>query len=293
MMDRQAVIFGSKGMLARALAAELVSRGIDFVGLDLPECDLTRQADVAAVFARIRPSVVFNCAAFTKVDACEQQRELAEAVNGYAVGTLATMCREFDATLVHISTDFVFDGVGTRPYLTTDKPAPVSAYGRSKLLGEELLQKANPARWLIIRTAWLYGVGGPNFPRTMVEVARQGKPLRVVNDQVGAPTYTEDLAEAMVDLTLSRAHGIFHCTNSRQTNWFEFAQATLETFDVAADLQPVTTEQYLAMRPNQARRPAYSVLDLTTLEAALGRPMRPWREALGDFRQKVEANCGF
>lgn len=292
-MDRQAVIFGSKGMLARALAAELVSRGIDFVGLDLPECDLTRQADVASVFGRIRPSIVFNCAAFTKVDACEQQSELADNVNGYAVGTLATMCREFDATLVHVSTDFVFRGDGKRPYLPADTPAPVSAYGRSKFLGEQLLQQANPARWLIIRPAWLYGIGGPNFPRTMVEVAKQGKPLRVVNDQVGCPTYTEDLAQAMVDLTLSRARGIFHCTNTGETNWYEFAKATLETFSIPADLQPVTTEQYLAMRPNQARRPAYSVLDLTSLEAALGRPMRSWREALKDFRSKVEANCGF
>ncbi len=292
-MHRQAVIFGSKGMLARALAAELVSRGIDFVGLDLPECDLTRQTDVASVFGRIRPSVIFNCAAFTKVDACEQQVELANSVNGYAVGTLATMCREFDTALVHISTDFVFSGNGQHPYQPTDTPAPVSAYGRSKLLGEQLLREANPQRWLIIRTAWLYGIGGPNFPRTMVEVARQGKPLCVVNDQIGCPTYTEDLAQVMVDLTLARARGIFHCTNSGPTSWYDFAKAALETFDIPADLQPVSTEQYLAMRPNQARRPAYSVLDCTSLHTALGRTMRPWQQTLADYHRKVQDNGGF
>jgi dTDP-4-dehydrorhamnose reductase len=292
-MHRQAVIFGSKGMLARALAAELVSRGIDFVGLDLPECDVTRQADIASVFQRIRPSVVFNCAAFTSVDACEQQAELANNVNGYAVGCLATMCREFGACLVHISTDFVFSGTGARPYLPTDEPAPVSAYGRSKLLGEQLLREANPQRWLIVRTAWLYGIGGTSFPRTMVELARQGKPLRVVNDQIGCPTYTEDLASAVVDLTIARARGVFHCTNSGPTSWYDFANAALAAFGVSADLQPVSTLQYLAMRPNQARRPAYSVLDCGGLEAALGRPMRPWQQALGDFRRKVQAGGGF
>lgn len=292
-MHRQAIIFGSKGMLARALAGELVARGIEFVGLDLPECDLTRQADIATVFHRIRPNVVYNCAAFTKVDACEQQVELANSVNGYAVGSLATMCREFDATLVHISTDFVFSGNGQHPYRPADVPAPLSAYGRSKLLGEQLLRDANPQRWIIIRTAWLYGIGGPNFPRTMIEVARQGKPLRVVNDQVGCPTYTNDLAQAMVDLTLARASGIFHGTNSGQTSWYDFAKTTLEKFAIQADLQPVTTQQYLAMRPNQARRPAYSVLDCTSLETALGRPMRPWQQTLDDYQRKVQDNGGF
>ena len=288
-----AIIFGSKGMLARALAAELRALGADFFGYDLPECDLTRPADVAAVFQKHQPKLVFNCAAFTKVDRCEQKVEIANLVNGYSVGTLAEMAKAHGSKLIHISTDFVFDGKGTRPYQPSDTPAPISAYGRSKLLGETLLQEVNPAGFAIIRTAWLYGVGGASFPRTMVEVARQNKPLRVVSDQVGCPTYTADLAKVMVAISHSNAAGIFHCTNSEPTNWYEFARETLAQFEVDGDLQPINSDEYQKMRPSAAPRPSYSVLDCAALEAALGRKMRPWKEALGDFAQAVSANGGF
>lgn len=292
-MSQMAVIFGSKGMLARALAAELKSRGIAFVGLDLPNCDLCRPADVAASFQLYQPNLVFNCAAFTRVDACEDQQPLANAVNGHAVMTLAEMAKAFGAKLIHVSTDFVFEGNSDRPYRPEDEPGPISAYGRSKLLGERLLAQVNPPGWATLRTAWLFGVGGPNFPRTMVEVGRQGKPLRVVSDQVGCPTYTEDLASAMIDVALRDAQGIFHCTNSGQTNWYELACEALRVFGVSADIAPITTDEYLAMRPKQAKRPAYSVLDCSSLETAIGRKMRPWQETLPDFRDKVQANGGF
>ncbi len=288
-----AVIFGCKGMLARALAAELAGRGISFVGRDLPECDLTKAGDVEAVFSEVRPRVVYNCAAFTKVDLCEQQEELANAVNGHAVGTLAEMAKKYGAKLIHISTDFVFDGNGRTPYRPDDKPAPLSAYGRSKLLGEQALQQTNPPGWAILRTAWLYGVGGPSFPRTMVEVARQGKPLRVVDDQRGCPTYTVDLAKAMVAVAQADVSGIFHCTNSEPTTWYEFARETLEQFKVPADLSPISSEQYKQMRPDSAHRPSYSVLDCSSLEQAIGQKMRTWKQALVDFVKAVEANGGF
>ena len=292
-MDQFAVIFGSNGMLARAVKAELAGRGINFIGLDLPECDLIRGADVAGVFQRFQPTLVFNCAAHTRVDACEKEFPLAEAINGYAVGTLAEMAKAFDARLIHVSTDFVFDGKFTRPYRPDDRPAPIQAYGRSKLIGEKMIQQIQPRSWAVIRTAWLFGVGGASFPRTMVEIGRQGKPLRVVNDQVGCPTYTEDLASAMVDMSLVEDSGVFHCTNSNPTNWFDFAVETLNVFKVKADIQPVSTTQYLASRPQQALRPSYSVLDCSTLEAAIGRKMRPWQDTLGDFRKAVDANGGF
>ena len=288
-----AVIFGSKGMLARALAAELKTAAIDFVGYDLPECDLTRPADVAAIFQKHQPRLIFNCAAFTKVDLCEQQEKIAELVNGNAVGTLAEMAKAHGFKLIHISTDFVFDGKGTRPYQPGDKPAPISAYGRSKLLGETLLQKVNPPGFAIIRTAWLYGVGGASFPRTMVEVARQNKPLRVVSDQVGCPTYTADLAKVMVAIAQSTAEGIFHCTNSEPTNWHEFARETLQQFQVPAELTAISSDEYQKMRPSAAPRPSYSVLDCSSLEAAIGKKIRPWKEALGDFTKAVNANGGF
>lgn len=292
-MAQSAVIFGCKGMLARALAEELTSRGIEYAGFDLPECDLTRCADAAAVFERLNPRIVYNCAAFTKVDLCEDQKQLADAVNGYAAQGLAELCREFGSKLIHISTDFVFDGRGTRPYSPGDTPSPLSAYGRSKLLGETLIQEANPAGWAILRTAWLYGVGGASFPRTMVEVARAGKPLKVVNDQIGCPTYTVDLAKVMVDVAQKDARGIFHCTNAGPTNWYEFAAETLKRFSVKADLSPTTTAEYLQARPKQAIRPLYSVLDCQSLEEAIGRKMRPWQDALGDFVAAVNAKGAF
>lgn len=292
-MAETALIFGSKGMLARALAEELRTRGVDFAGYDLPECDLTRCADAAAIFETHSPHVVFNCAAFTKVDLCEEKRELADAVNGYAVDGLAELAKEFGAKLIHISTDFVFDGQSRRPYLPDDTPAPLSAYGRSKLLGEQLLQEVDPPGWAIIRTAWLYGIAGASFPRTMVELARQGKPLRVVNDQVGCPTYTRDLAAAMVDVAQHDAAGIFHCTNSGPTNWYEFAAETLRQFGLQADLAPTTTADYLKTRPQQAIRPLYSVLDCRSLEAAIGRSLRPWQSALKDFVASVQESGSF
>jgi dTDP-4-dehydrorhamnose reductase len=190
--------------------------------------------------------------------------------------------------LVHISTDFVFDGLQRHSYRVDAKPNPLSAYGKSKLLGEIELQKHAPARWLIVRTAWLYGRHGPNFPRTIVQAAQGGKPLTVVNDQMGSPTYTVDLAGAILDLVESGAGGIFHATNSGQTTWFEFAKAALEDFGVGAEISPISSADWAQKRPAAAVRPGYSVLDIEPLERQIGRPMRAWREGLKDYRAAVK-----
>ena len=193
------VITGGGGMLGHALADVLRSRGRSPVSLARAECDVADDDHVRAIFDH-KPTLVLNCAAHTKVDLCEEEPARADAVNGYAVGKIASLCRETGACLVHVSTDFVFDGNGTKPYRADDPVRPLSAYGRSKLLGETELQKHAPKDWLIVRTAWVYGRHGANFPRTMVTVARAGKPLKVVSDQVGSPTYTVDLAEAILAL---------------------------------------------------------------------------------------------
>jgi len=282
------LIVGGQGMLGHALTDLLVSRGRRPVVVDLPQIDITDPSAVKELFADRRPSLVLNCAAHTKVDLCEQEKEKADAVNGYAVGLLAGSCKSSNAVLVHISTDFVFDGRGRRPYLPSDAVNPLSAYGRSKLLGERELQKNAPARWLIVRTAWLYGRHGLNFPRTMVQVAQAGKMLTVVNDQVGSPTYTVDLGGAILDLLDSGASGLWHATNSGQTTWFDFARATLEEFGVKAEISPISSAEWAQKRPTSAIRPGYSVLDLTALERRIGRSMRPWRAALADFRAAVQ-----
>ena len=182
------------------------------------QCDIANDDHFRAIFDH-KPTLLLNCAAHTKVDLCETEPQLADAINGYAVGKMAAMLRDRGTYLVHISTDFVFDGQGQSPYRTDDSVRPVSAYGRSKLLGETELRKHAPAHWLIVRTAWVYGRQGANFPRTMVTAAPPGKPLNVVCDQVGSPTYTIDLAQGILNLLDCNAQGIYHLTNSGQTNW--------------------------------------------------------------------------
>ena len=275
-------------MLAQALVRCIRARGTHVVALNKTSCNVANESDVYRTFMELKPTLLLNCAAYTKVDQAEQEPDLAEAVNGYAVGTLARLAKQYGTALVHYSTDFVFDGTSTRPYRPDDPVNPLSTYGRSKLLGERELQANAPARWLIIRTAWLYGPGGPSFPQTMVNVARAGKPLSVVADQVGSPTFTHDLADATLELLDRGATGVWHVTNAGQTSWFDFAAATLEEFDLKdAELKPTTSAAWKASRPASATRPAYSVLDTAPYERLVGKPMRPWREALRDFRRAV------
>ena len=287
------LIVGCRGMLAHTVADVLARRGVIAAGVDLHDCDITCPDQVMATFERLRPTLVFNCAAFTRVDACEDEEPKAAAINGHAVGHLARAAAATGARFIHVSTDFVFDGQSKCPYRPDDTPRPVCAYGRTKLLGETLLQEVNPPAWAILRTAWLYGPRGASFPRTMVERARAHLPLRVVNDQWGCPTYTQDLAEVMVDIALGDAAGIFHATNSQPTNWYDFAAETLRQFGIQGDLTPTTTAEYLRARPKQAVRPMYSVLDCTSLEQAIGRPMRAWPVALADFAKVVSTAGGF
>lgn len=285
---RSILITGGAGMLAHALADQLRSRGHGFVVAKRSECDICHPDSVAAVFEKYRPTLVLNCAAHTGVDLCEDEPHRANAVNGEGVGTLARYAREYGTQLVHYSTDFVFDGQNDRPYLTSDHPHPVSAYGASKLLGESRIQQIAPPAWLIIRTAWLFGRHGACFPQTILKFARSGRPLKVVNDQLGCPTYTVDLAEATLNLVDAGASGIEHVTNGSPTTWFDFAAAILDEFGVRAELTPVSTEDWFKMRPKQAKRPAYSVLDTRRYTATTGNILRDWRQTLTDYRIACE-----
>ena len=270
----------------------LRARGLPPVLLDRKGCDLADPAAVAAVFNH-RPTLVLNCAAHTKVDQAEQEPAVADRVNGTAVGELAAGCKRVGAALVHVSTDFVFNGAGTAPYPVDGPTGPLSAYGRSKLLGETELQRNAPPRWLIVRTAWVFGRHGANFPKTMVTAARAGRPLSVVSDQVGSPTYTVDLAAGILDLLDGGGNGTYHVTNAGRTNWREFAAATLAEFGMDHPVAGITSADWAKVKPNAAHRPGFSVLDLGPFELTTGRPMRPWREALAAFRRDVENAGGF
>jgi dTDP-4-dehydrorhamnose reductase len=283
------LITGGGGMLAHALVDVLATRGHSALSLSRAELDIANPEALQKIFAQYRPTLLLNCAAHTKVDLCEQEKEKADAINGYAVGEMARLSKAAGTFLVHVSTDFVFDGSLGRPYQPTDPVHPLNVYGQSKLLGETELQKHAPKDWMIVRTSWVYGRHGVNFPRTMVQAAQAGKSLKVVGDQHGSPTYTLDLAEAMLDLLNTNARGIWHVTNSGQTTWLDFARATLHEFGIDVPVAGCTSAEWAKIRPGGANRPTYSVLDVEPVARQLGRPMRNWRDALQSFRAAVQA----
>jgi dTDP-4-dehydrorhamnose reductase len=283
------LITGGGGMLGHALADLLGARG-SVKAMSRAELDVTDDAALERVFTECELTLVLNCAAHTKVDLCEQEEAKATAINGRAVGKMAELCAQHGAFLVQVSTDFVFDGMGKRAYRVEDAVCPLSVYGKSKLLGETELQRSELRDWLIVRTAWVYGRHGVNFPRTMVTAARAGKPLSVIDDQIGSPTYAPDLAEGITALLDSQSRGVWHFTNSGQTSWRGFAAAALAEFGVQRDVAPLSSEQWRQMRPTSAPRPAYSVLDTAKFTQATGRRPRAWEEALRDFRAAVEKN---
>jgi dTDP-4-dehydrorhamnose reductase len=282
------LVTGAGGMLAKAVIHAVKARGLEHVAVDHAALDITDENSVNAAFEKYRPTLTINCAAYTKVDQAEVEPELAMKVNGRGPLLLAVATSDFHSKLVHYSTDFVFNGSGNRPYLESDPTntlVPLSEYGRSKLGGEIEVQDQAPVQHLIIRTAWLYGPGGPCFPQTMINAAKAGKPLKVVDDQVGSPTFTFDLAEATLNLIDHNARGIYHIVNSGQTNWHDFTAAILEEFGLQAELSRTTSAEWKALRPKSAIRPAYSVLDTSAYTQLTGKSMRSWRDALSSYRQ--------
>lgn len=283
------LIIGHMGMLANAIRRQLTNHGIEFIGVDRDTFDVTDEKQVADIFANHNPTLVFNCAAATNVDGCETDFESARKLNGDALKYLAEAAKRHGGKLVHYSTDFVFDGKKKGTYSEIDQPNPLSAYGKTKLLGEENIRELDPPGYLILRTAWLYGTPGKCFPRTMVELAKKGiDPLKVVCDQHGCPTLTDDLAAATLELIDKGASGLFHATNSGRANWCEFTQTIMQEWDLPNRVEPLTSAQWQEIRPTSAHRPANSVLDLTKLQKAIGHPMRPWREALADYHRQTD-----
>lgn len=275
-------ITGGQGMLAQAIQQALRDRQIEFISPARDLCDITRSDDLARQIDLVEPTVVINCAAFTKVDVCEKTPELANEVNGHAVGRLGSVCATRGIRVVHFSTDYVFDGKSNRPYQPGDVTQPINAYGASKRFGEQLLLETHGDGSLIVRTSWLFGAGGPSFPRTILTRARAEQPLQVVNDQHGCPTYTADLAAATLQLIDRGARGIHHFCNSEPTTWFNFAREVLRVFEVAGEIDAISSAAWAERYPATATRPAYGVL-------AVELPARPWRETLPDFRRAIES----
>ena len=266
------LVTGGSGQLAHAIRLIWADHE-----LAIPEesvLDLSRQEAIQSVVAQVRPQVLINCGAFTQVDRCETEVELALRINGTAVGWLADACEAQGAMLIQISTDYVFDGTGTRPYREDDPTNPMSVYGHTKLEGER--QAARCSRHLIARTSWLYDAWGKNFLNTMLNAAAQGRALRVVDDQRGAPTTCRALARQLKVAAEHGWQGLVHTTCQGETTWHGFAKAIFEAKGIPADLSPCATADY----PTPAHRPAYSVLDANQ-RRSLGPDLMPdWQEAL-------------
>ena len=275
-------VLGAHGQLGRDLCPRLSG---DVLPLSRADLDLEKPETIAAYFAANRPDVFINCAAYNFVDQAETDPDAAFRVNAWGVRALAEACRDAGVYLVHFSTDYVF-GLDTNhrtPLTENDPPGPVSIYGLSKLAGEYLVRSICPQH-LVIRTCGLYGVWGSggkggNFVETMLRVAGQGKPLRVVNDQFCTPTYTVELADITAQLIARSEQGLFHVTNAGSCTWYELAEAIFRWSNISADLSPITSEQFNA----KARRPTYSVLANLKLAEHDITPPRAWQEGLAAY----------
>ena len=274
---------------AGAVPAAYAGASVDYIDID--DLDISRWEAVDAWFGAHGPyDLAINCAAMTNVDGCETNWQGAFAANALGPMNLARACAAQGARLVHVSTDYVFPGTDPEPRVEADVPAPISAYGRTKLAGEGLALANNP-RTFVVRTAWLYGYVGKNFVKTMLRLAQTHDHVTVVDDQLGNPTSANDLALQILRLAQTDDYGIYHCTNEGTCSWADFAAAIMQEFGTGCSVEPCTSEQYKQMVPGSADRPHYSSLRNAHLEAGIGNGMRPWQDALHTYAANFAAQA--
>ncbi|MBN1817514.1 MAG: dTDP-4-dehydrorhamnose reductase [Sedimentisphaerales bacterium] len=276
------IILGGRGMLGTDLGKACRSAGIDPMIYDLPEFDIGRRDHLEQ--AILPGSTVVNCAAYTNVEKAESEPDLAEKINAQAVGYLAETARTRDAYVIHISTDFVFDGDLDRPYAETDAPNPVSVYGSSKWHGEQALSHSD-ARCCIVRVQWTYGHGGTNFVKKILELAQSRDHLKVIDDQIGSPTATTEVARVLVEMLSmqEKPTGLFHLAASGYTSRYEMARFVLDVKGIPISVQPCKSSDF----PTVARRPLNSRFDCSKLEQLLGRSLADWKEPLARFVEEL------
>ncbi len=270
------LITGAQGQLGWQLKRVFAPNN-EILATDIDEMDITDGNKVQQAMCHFQPEIVLHGAAYTQVDKAEEEPDLAYKINENGTRNVVEQAKKLGALMVYISTDFVFDGQKKNPYLESDMTNPLSIYGKSKLAGEEAI-KTTGARYIIVRTAWLYGEKGHNFVETILKAADEKPELKVVNDQIGSPTYTKDLAEAIYALVNKESGGIFHIVNAGQGSWYDLARAAVQLTGKTTPVQPIKSKAW----PQPAKRPAYSVLGTAKLQA-MGITMRDWREALAAY----------
>lgn len=276
------LITGSNGMLGHDLQ-EVLNDKHELILTTSETLNITDKNQVLKVICENKPDIVINSAAYTDVDGCEDNHDIAYGVNGEGVRNLAIACKEIDCPLVHISTDYVFNGKNNRPWVEDDEIDPINVYGKSKLEGEEAILEILD-KYFIVRTAWLYGVNGRNFPKTMLELAKNHSEITVVYDEVGSPTYTLDLAYGISQLIETEYYGIYHLTNSESCSWCEFARYIFEVADVDVNVIPVTASEFARPAP----RPSYSVLENKNWINNGFKPLRSYKEAIKEYIELIK-----
>lgn len=272
------LIFGASGQLGQCL--KKTADDINFEGLIFPsetEANILDQAALQLLFNTYNPAYIINCAAYTAVDKAEDDIAIARKINKDGPANIAKLCKQYDATLIHISTDFVFEGNVATPLTETDITAPISIYGLTKLEGEQDIAAILPEHY-IIRTSWLYSEYGNNFVKTMLKLAADRDELRIIADQIGTPTYGIDLAEAILDIIASgqQAYGIYHYSNEGVASWYDFTKAIMDIAGKTTNVLPIRTNEY----PTRATRPAYSVMDKSKIKNTFNLSIPYWRESL-------------
>lgn len=281
------LVTGAKGQLGYDVIKQLERRGHDAVGVDIDEMDLTDQKQIRQVLLRVKPDAVVHSGGWTAVDKAEQFPQEVYAVNVLGTKYIAELCKELNAKMVFISSDYVFDGSGEAPHEADDVRRGLSVYGTTKLQGEDCVTDILD-KFFIVRTTWAFGINGANFVRTMLRLADSGKSeINVVNDQIGSPTYTVDLARLLVDMIETDKYGIYHATNEGYCSCYEFACEIFRQAGKSIKVNPVTTEQYLKMIPQQAKRPLNSRLSKNKLLQNGFTPLPPWPDALKRYLQSL------
>lgn len=287
MSSNKILVTGSKGQLGSEIRdLAFLFPQFSFVFFDKEDFSLDDIDKAGHIFHQHQPAYCINCAAYTAVDRAEYEKEQANAINGYAVGNLASLCRQYHTRFIHISTDYVFNGRQTKPWKETDDADPVNIYGASKLLGEELALKNNPET-IIIRTSWVYSPYGQNFVKTIIRLMNEKESIGIINDQTGSPTYAADLAEAIMKIISSGKWepGIYHYSNEGIITWFDFAGEIKKLIHSNCVINPLSTDQY----PTPAKRPRYSVLDKTKIRHTFSVTVKDWKESLKVCIDKVKA----